>query len=781
MTHASHPRAEAARQILFGARLFEDKLMPLPPEALATPERVAAPLELDKVPHFPGRPPSLAPRPRFARAAFPTLHELQSPRKRGEVLHFFANHELLALELMALALLRFPDAPEAFQQGLLRTLGEEQRHLCLYLGRMSALGVRFGELPLSPYFWSCLRGMHSPLEYVTQMSLTFEQANLDYSVHYQQAIAQAGDEPTATILAQVFAEEIGHVRHGVSWFNRWRPQPGSDWEAYCRLLPAPMDPERAKGPVYCAEARRQAGLSEEFVAGLERHAGSRGRPPTLWSFDPFCEARIARGRAGLTPRGPAARLAQDLETLPLFVAGAADLVEVSRRPDPGWLRSLWEAGFAAPDWVLREEARKVPKLSSLEPWGWCPSSHAWLRPLRERLTRAGASAGGAEASWQRALLERESYAGTGLGRLFSKELSQDFARQWLERGPSPAERELLSPVRGETARTLEEALRMIRAALLGEHAEGGTQSQGVALKAPYGAAGTQLKRVRGLAELASGPLLGWIGNILRAQGGLVIEPWLRKRCDLSMQLRILPDRVQCLPVRRFLTGPRGEYQGTLLGRKLSEHFAPAELALLQATLPAWQRLARELGETLREAGYQGPAGLDAMIHEWGPGQLRLRPLVELNPRWTMGRLALALEERLAPTVPAGWFFIPLRRLAPALGSSELMSRFPLQRGPRGLLSGMLLTNDPACAREVQTVLAVGRDASRLGSISSPRSCATPPAPNPRYKHQMNIEPTPGLCRPRCRTSWPLSIRPARSKGSRRRNRAPRRRRLRSGR
>jgi uncharacterized ferritin-like protein (DUF455 family) len=263
-----------AKTILLGTRLHEDKLIELDGE-----------LSLERsgfedsfsVPLFPGRPLDLSLLSKRGKASFPALHLLHKPEVRGEVLHFFANHELLAMELMALVLLRFPDAPADFRMGIARTIQEEQSHLRLYIARMTELGVCFGDLPVSEYFWKTMKQMSSPIDFVVQMSLTFEQANLDFSHFFMKAVRAHGDERTGQILERVLLEEIGHVKHGLSWFNRWRTegatqkeiQGESDWDAYVRLLPLPMTPRRAKGFEVPAdifrEVRKRAGFSEKFI------------------------------------------------------------------------------------------------------------------------------------------------------------------------------------------------------------------------------------------------------------------------------------------------------------------------------------------------------------------------------------------------------------------------------------------------------------------------------------------------------------------------------------
>ena len=105
-----------AEQVLF-ARTLEEKLHR--PDAV-TDDRPGPAIP---VPAAPGRPAELHfKRTRSERTDFPGADRLEHERERGQLLHFFANHELLATELMALVLLRFPEAPTDFRRGVFNTL-----------------------------------------------------------------------------------------------------------------------------------------------------------------------------------------------------------------------------------------------------------------------------------------------------------------------------------------------------------------------------------------------------------------------------------------------------------------------------------------------------------------------------------------------------------------------------------------------------------------------------------------------------------------------------------
>ncbi|MBI3881772.1 MAG: DUF455 family protein, partial [Verrucomicrobia bacterium] len=296
---------DLAEQILFATTLEEKLRCP----AVVTDERPGPAIV---APDAPGRPASLRFKPMAAgKADFPSVHRLENERERGRLLHFFANHELLATELMALVLLRFPDAPAAFRRGVLRTLRDEQEHTRLYLKRMAECGIAFGELPVSGYIWRGVAPMESPADYVAGLSLTFEQANLDFARHFARGFAAVGDADTAKLLDRIYRDEIAHVAYGLKWFRRWKNPGASDWEAFCEQLKFPLTPQRAKGLSLNLEGRRAAGFDAAFIAELEVYAKSKGRTPDVFVFNPFAEGYIARGKS-FTPAKQQARLADDL-------------------------------------------------------------------------------------------------------------------------------------------------------------------------------------------------------------------------------------------------------------------------------------------------------------------------------------------------------------------------------------------------------------------------------------------------------------------------------------
>ncbi|PJZ54427.1 DUF455 family protein [Leptospira adleri] len=254
---------EFAKQVLFGAGL-EDKLFSpnVPPEDIQT-------FEISNLPNLPIREKKI--QISDHKSKIPRLEQLFSDENRYVTLHHFANHELMAIELFAYAILKFQDAPSRVRWSLYRTLLEEQNHLRLYLSEMKNGGMELGDRPLNYIFWKQIPRMQTLEKFYAVMAISFEGANLDFSKIYTMAFERFGDEQKAAIMRKVYEDEIKHVRRGYQYILKQMPESKNEWEHYLSLIEFPFTPRRAKGYHYFPETRIEAGFSEEFVTELERY------------------------------------------------------------------------------------------------------------------------------------------------------------------------------------------------------------------------------------------------------------------------------------------------------------------------------------------------------------------------------------------------------------------------------------------------------------------------------------------------------------------------------
>ncbi len=734
--------SEFAEQILFATTLDEKLRCP----DKVTDERPASALI---TPAMPGRPKEL----QFkvtgeARDSFPGTKNLERESERGRLLHFFANHELLATELMALVLLRFPEAPAAFRQGVLQTLKDEQEHTRLYLGRMKDCGIHFGELPVSGYFWRSVSVMENPMDYVASLCLTFEQANLDFARHYARGFAAVGDDITAGLLEKIYRDEIGHVAHGLKWFRRWKNPRESDWDAFCRQLKFPLSPQRAKGISLNVVGRRAAGFNAQFIAELDIFSQSKGRTPNVFIFNPFAEARIAHGKS-FNPAKHQAQLAHDLENLPQYLCRQDDIVLVSQKPSVEFLSSIKQAGFVLPEFVetdrsaglrsgksvassalkLAGSETGVPaalanltsrKLGRLRPWAWGPDSVDMLEPLFANLTG-----------------EKRTVTGSfnpDIAELYSKAWSAELLRKILERASISlsAERRARSDApylctgheAGTAVNSVAEALAAIATIRQRGHHK-------IVIKEALGLAGSNAMRLFEPALLQT--QRRWIINAVAKDRQLVVEPWLERVLDFSVQLEMSDDGLKLCGYTGLLNDAKGQFQGNSAAPGHQKKI-PANLIALFPEPPAIaQRLHALYADIfalleieLRRVNYLGPVGIDAFAYRDMSGKIRLKPVVEINPRYTMGRLTVELMKHVAPG-SRGLFRLVSRKQALAEGFGDfvafarsLTEKFPIQLkgdpSPR-ISEGAICLNDPAQAKVCLAIFQVAHAAGNFASLA----------------------------------------------------------------
>lgn len=203
---------------------------------------------------------------------FPKAPNLNQKQNTAIALHSFANHELLAIEMMAAALLIYPhenDDDIRFKKGIVSALKDEQKHLALYIGRLNELGYKFGDFPLNDFFWKQMPKLKTSSQYTAVMSLTFEAANLDFAQYYEKIFRSFGDDKTADILKIVLEDEISHVAFGAHWMKRWR-EDKELWDYYVTCLPYPLTPARGKGIGFDTAIHNRAMNDDAFIIALDK-------------------------------------------------------------------------------------------------------------------------------------------------------------------------------------------------------------------------------------------------------------------------------------------------------------------------------------------------------------------------------------------------------------------------------------------------------------------------------------------------------------------------------
>lgn len=157
------------------------------------------------------------------------------------------------------------------------------------------------------------------------------------------------------------------------------------------------------------------------------------------------------------------------------------------------------------------------------------------------------------------------------------------------------------------------------------------------IKSPMGFAARD--RVLGRGATLEGAQAKWAERRLGYGETLIFQPWLEVVREYGVVMEVSPDgEVVIQGTSDLQTNGAGTGTGYVLGRPPTPQRAE-ELA----------RVARLVGERLFKEGYHGPAGVDALEHANG-----LHPLLEVNARYTMGFVAVAMERELKPAIPTFW-------------------------------------------------------------------------------------------------------------------------------
>lgn len=429
------------------------------------------------------------------------------------------------------------------------------------------------------------------------------------------------------------------------------------------------------------------------------------KAPNVFVFNPFAERYIARGKA-YTPVKHQAMLAEDLANLPQFLCEPDDVVLVTKRPSASFLNLLEQAGFPLPEFVELRNGRIDSaeglcrrKLGSLRPWAWGPDSVQLLEPLFAAVA-------------SEAPIARGRYFNDDIARLYSKAWSAGFLRKVLadRRGrygdDAAAESWLCSEQEaGIAVDTLEDALGSIAAIR-------GRGHHRVVVKEAHGVAGHNAVRLWEPDLLPA--QRRWMAHALGNGRQLVVEPWLERELDFSVQFEMGPRGLELRGYTGLVNDRKGQFLANWAEAEYRRSLPSKAAALFGAQADVSGSLQRLYGEIfllleaeLRRVGFLGAVSIDALIYRTREGDCRLKPVVEINPRYTMGRLTVELMKHTCPG-DCGLFRLVSRAQARTEGSADFPSyaRFSSERLPLRLeggpalkiRQGVLSLNDPEQAR-----------------------------------------------------------------------------------
>jgi len=324
-----------------------------------------------------------------------------------------------------------------------------------------------------------------------------------------------------------------------------------------------------------------------------------------------------------------------------------------------------------PEFVTLDSRRTfIPrKLGELAPWAWPPKNHRIAEPLFESVLRPPP-----EWSHEHTRLFRKSWSANFLGRWLSENDQNQFKEaqtpDWFANSDCVA-------IEIFERADVQDALDEIRS----------RGFEKAVFKLDLGASG------RGQRRFITGRKIdesdeAWLRSVFEVSQEIalvpsknsgqravaILEPELERVVDLSFLWDVrfehskfaeafeprdrTPDDLGKNRLMKFLGWTRSLVTAgrKYVGTRLSKPFVDCEIEVRQFLLANraekldaisnW--LEPRLAAELSVRNFAGHFGLDAFLYRDAEGELRVKPVVEFNPRMTMGHVALAMQKKVAP-------------------------------------------------------------------------------------------------------------------------------------
>jgi uncharacterized ferritin-like protein (DUF455 family) len=192
-----------------------------------------------------------------------------SAHGRLALIHALAHIEFVAIDLALDAAGRFgAEMGHQFLDDWLSVAADEAMHFALLARRLRMLGSFYGAMPAHDGLWDAARDTaYDVAARLAIVPMVLEARGLDVTPQGIEKFAKAGDDRTARILQRILDDEIRHVRFGTKHFvevcESRKESPPATWQMLVK-----RHFHGAVKPPFNDSARRQAGLSRDFMAGV---------------------------------------------------------------------------------------------------------------------------------------------------------------------------------------------------------------------------------------------------------------------------------------------------------------------------------------------------------------------------------------------------------------------------------------------------------------------------------------------------------------------------------
>ena len=320
----------------------------------------------------------------------------------------------------------------------------------------------------------------------------------------------------------------------------------------------------------------------------------------LHLFNPENDLALADGGFSYCPPPAAMCIANELATLPLWYAGAEDVVSLPSAEHCAYRDEMAKI-FNLPN---AYSPTMLQSVTSLAPWGWSAQ-------MRHRFKAMG---------FDKALLPTDEGI-EKMRNLSSRRLTIDVLTALRNSGVD-------TPPLPQYIDNIDDAVAFVN---------GCTRC---VVKAPWSGSGKGIMWGIGRAEE---PMVHFCRGVIRRQGGVVCEHFLNAKAEFAMEFFAEPNAVSFVGYSLF-TAENGAYIGNILATDDDIEEILSKYISREVLINVREKLCCIMQSLLAESGYCGYFGIDMMLYNNGDG-CRLNPCMEVNLRMNMGVVARLFYDR----------------------------------------------------------------------------------------------------------------------------------------